>query len=64
MAPKAPSNKPAKATGRVKMGSMLDKNGFLKQHDQFETTKQIIKALEDCGLMKYITFDYKSVQKE
>lgn len=64
MAPKIPSNKPVKATDRIKMASMLDKNGLLKQHDQSETAKQVIKSFEDCSMMKYITFDYQLVQKE
>lgn len=61
MAPKVVASKMIKATDHVKMGSMLDVEGFLKQHNNSETAKKIIKAFKDYGLLKYLTFDYQCV---
>lgn len=64
MAPKAKSSKEPKATNRVKMGSMLDVDGFLKQHGSSEAMKKIIQSFKDSGLLKYLTFENQTIRNE
>lgn len=63
MAPKFPK-KVIKNEDRVKTSSTLDKDGFLCQHDKSETTKKIIKAFTNSGLLKFVTFNYGRVHKK
>nr|GLL21750.1 uncharacterized protein LOC109167327 [Ipomoea trifida] len=43
-----------------KNGSMLDRDGLLNHSIDPETTKKILKYLEEVGLMKYVCHDYKT----
>lgn len=59
MAPKVITNE-----DRVKMGSILDKDDYLRQHNNSETSKKIIKDFEDSGLLFMVTFDDQKVYKK
>lgn len=48
----------------VKTGNILDKDCFLCQHYHSEASKKIVKAFEDSGLIKLVTFDYGKVHKK
>lgn len=39
-------------------------DGFLRQHDNSEIAKKIIKAFTDSGLLKLVAFDYGRVHKK
>lgn len=62
MAPKSSTPKVRKPSDRIKMGSILDTKGFLKQQMNSEEAKQIIQSFKDCGLLNYLTFDYRTIQ--
>lgn len=49
---------------RVKTEAIPDKHGYLRQHNNFDTTKKIIKAFEDAKLMALITFDHGLLYKK
>lgn len=64
MAPKPSPKKVVKNEDRVKIGSILDKEGFLRQHDNFETARKIMKGFEDSSLLTFVTFDYGRIHKK
>ncbi|XP_031116284.1 uncharacterized protein LOC116019999 [Ipomoea triloba] len=47
----------------VKTGSILDRAGFLQHSTDRELTEKILKKFEDCGLMRFLTYDYQSVHR-
>lgn len=49
---------------RVKTGCILDKDDYLQPHNNLETSKKIIKAFEDSGLLFLVTFDHQKVYKK
>lgn len=49
---------------RVKPGCILNKDGFLRQYNNSETLKKIIKAFEDSGLLYLVTFDHQKAYKK
>lgn len=49
---------------RVKTGSILNKDGFLQQYNNLETTKKIIKAFTNNGLLKFVTFEFGWVHEK
>lgn len=64
MARKALSRNVVKNDDRVNTRIILDKEGFLCQHDNSETTQNIIKGFEDSGLLTFVNFDYGRVNKK
>lgn len=64
MASKPFPKKVVKNEDRVKIGSILDKEGFLHQHDNCEIAKKIMKGFEDNGLLIFVSFDYRRVHKK
>lgn len=63
MAPKSPK-KAIKNEDRVKTSNILNKDGFLQQHENSKAAKNIIKRFINSGLLKFITFDYGRVHKK
>lgn len=56
MAPKGSPKKVLTNEDKVKIGSILDNDGFFRQHDHSKATKKIVKAFEDNGntiIIKY-----------
>lgn len=53
MAPKVITNE-----DRVKIRCILNKDRFLRQHNNSEESKKIIQAFEESGLLHVVTFDY------
>lgn len=49
---------------RVRNGGILDKDGFLRQHNDSEVAKKTIKAFEDAKLLKLVTFDHGGIHKK
>lgn len=64
MAPKASPRKAITNEGRVKTRCIHDKDGFLRQHENSEASKKIIKAFEDNGLLYLVTYDHKKTFKK
>lgn len=64
MAPKASPKKVISNEDKVKTGCILDKNGFLPQHDNSNEAKKIIKAFEDSRLLYLVTFNYQRSHKK
>lgn len=48
----------------VKMGCILESEGFLRLHDHSDGSKKIIKAFEDNVLLYFFTFDYRKAFKK
>lgn len=63
MALKSP-RKVVKNEDRVKIESILDKDGFLCQQNNSKIARKIIKGSGDSGLMAFVTFDYGRVRKK
>lgn len=59
MAPKSIINE-----DHVRNEGILDKEGFLCQHNNSEVAKKILKSFEDAKLMKPVTFDHERVYKK
>lgn len=61
MAPKASIPRVPKLADKVKMGSTLNVESFLKLYNNSDEAKKVIKAFTDCVLLRFISFDYQSV---
>lgn len=59
MAPKQITNE-----DRIKTGAILDRDGYLRQHNHLEIAKKIMKVFEDAKLMGLITFEHGRLHKE
>lgn len=64
MTPKGSAKKVLTNEDKVKTRSIIDKEGFLRQHDHSEATKNNVQAFENSSLMKQVTFDYRKVHKK
>lgn len=64
IAPKGDVSKSPKPLDMVKTGSILDVQGFLNHLNNSEEAKKVIKAFRDCGIPRFLSFGYQSVNKE
>lgn len=64
MAPKSSPKKAITNEDRVKTRCIRDKDGFLRQHNNSEESKKIIKAFEENGLLYLVTFAHKRAYKK
>lgn len=64
MAPKASVPKSDKALDKIKIGSILDVQGFLSRFNHSEEVKKVIKAFTDCTNLIFPSFGYSFVNKE
>lgn len=53
-----------KPPDKVKTGYTLDTQGFLAHFNNSEDAKKVVKAFEDSRILRFMTFNYKSVHKE
>lgn len=59
MAPKVITNE-----DYARNGVILEKEGFLRQHNHSEAAKKIIKDYENAKLMKLVTYDHWRIHKK
>lgn len=53
-----------KPSDKVKTGSILDIQGFLSFFNNLEDANKVMKAFEDCGIIRFLSFNYQNVHKD
>lgn len=64
MEPKVSLKKVISNEDKVKIGCILDKDGFLRKHYHSEEAKKIIKAFKDSRILYLVTFNHEKVYKK
>nr|GMD22466.1 uncharacterized protein LOC109167327 [Ipomoea batatas] len=55
------SSSESSAYSKVKLGFMLDKEGYIKHSEDMVVIEHFLKFLEDPRLINYVTYDYKTI---
>lgn len=56
--------KPTQISEKVKSGSIVDFDGFIRHVKNEELPRKILKAFKECGLMNFLFHNYPNTHKK